>query len=120
MTAPLPELAGLAEAEEFFEALGVPFEARVLDAHRLHVMKAFGLALRSWLAANGGAGDRALRAAAARALRAAHDVYAEEARAPERPNPFAPGLVQLGRPRVIGSPGAARSNGARRERRGGG
>ena len=91
---PLPELAGLSEAEEFFEALGVPFDPRVLERHRLHVLKSFGLAVESWLAVNPEAGAAERRAALAGALRAAHDVFAEED-APRR-NPFAPGLVQLG------------------------
>ena len=99
MSGAIPELAGLSEAEEFFEALGVRFDPHVLDAHRLHVMKAFGLALGSWLAANPGADPPALRAAAARALQEAHGVFAEDHRAADRRNPFAPGLVQLGRAR---------------------
>jgi nitrogen fixation protein NifW len=99
VTPPVPELAGLCEAEEFFEALGIRHDPGVLEAHRLHVMKAFGLALSSWLAANPGAATEERRAAAARALREAHDVFAEEARAAERCNPFAPGLVRLGRGR---------------------
>jgi nitrogenase-stabilizing/protective protein len=97
----VPELAGLSEAEEFFEALGVPYDPRVLDAHRLHVMKAFGLAFASWLSVNPGTDAGARRTAAARALREAYGVFAEAARAPERRNPFAPGLVQLGRPRRL-------------------
>ncbi|HEX9399520.1 MAG TPA: nitrogenase-stabilizing/protective protein NifW [Anaeromyxobacter sp.] len=101
MTAPvppvLPELAGLSEAEEFFEALGVRHDPRVLDAHRLHVLKTFGLAVESWLAANPEADAPARRRAIARALREAHDVFAEERRGEERQNPFAPGLVQLRR-----------------------
>lgn len=98
MSQPIPELAGLTEAEEWFEALGVAFDPRVLDAHRLHVVKSFGLAAQSWLDANPAAEAGARRAALARALRAAYDVFAEEGTAP-RQNPFAPGLVQLGRPR---------------------
>ena len=47
-----PELAGLSEAEEFFEALEIPYQPRVLAAHRLHVMKGFGLAAGAWLDAN--------------------------------------------------------------------
>jgi hypothetical protein len=93
----IPELAGLAEAEEWFEALGVRCDPRVLDAHRLHIVKAFGLAARSWLDANPVAEASARRSALARALRAAHDVFAEEGLAAQRQNPFAPGLVQLGR-----------------------
>ena len=95
----IPELAGLGEAEEWFEALGVRCDPRILDAHRLHIVKAFGLAAGSWLESNPVAEASARRAALARALRAAYDVFAEEALAARRQNPFAPGLVQLGRRR---------------------
>lgn len=92
----LPDaLAGLSEAEDFFEALGVAYAPRVLDAHRLHVMKAWGLAVESWVAANPGADAAARRAAMARALREAHAAFADEH--PPRRNPFGPGLVQLRR-----------------------
>ncbi len=91
-----PELAGLVEAEEFFEALGVPYAQRVLDAHRLHVMKAFGLAVESWLAANPATELDARRRAMARALRQAHAAFVEE-EGPRACNPFAPGLVRLRR-----------------------
>lgn len=91
-----PELAGLGEAEEFFEALGVPYAKRVLDAHRLHVMKAFGLAVESWLTANPIAGPDERRRAMARALREAHAAFMEE-EGPRACNPFAPGLVRLRR-----------------------
>jgi hypothetical protein len=91
-----PELAGLGEAEEFFDALGVPYVQRVLDAHRLHVMKAFGLAVQSWLAANPAADPGERRRAMARALREAHAAFAEEG-GPRACNPFAPGLVRLRR-----------------------
>ena len=91
-----PELAGLGEAEEFFDALGVSFAQRVLDAHRLHVMKAFGLAVESWLAANPAADPGERRGAMARALREAHAAFAEE-EGPRACNPFAPGLVRLRR-----------------------
>ena len=92
----VPELRNLFEAEEFFEALGQRYDRRVLDAHRLQIMKVFGLALGSWLRSNPDASERERRDAAARALREAHDVFAED---DERPpgNPFSPGLVQLRR-----------------------
>jgi hypothetical protein len=92
----LPELAALREAEEFFEALGVAYEPAVLEVHRLHVMKTFGLAIASWLALNPGAGADARRRALARALREAHGAFAEEG-ALRACNPFAPGLVLLRR-----------------------
>lgn len=98
MSAPLPELAGLGEAEEYFEALGVRFAPGVLAAHRLQILRLFGLALASWLEANPGAGPSARRAAAARALREAHAAYEDDGPAP-RPRPFTAGLVQLRRPR---------------------
>jgi hypothetical protein len=97
VTSRIPEeLAGLSEAEDFFDALGVRYEPRVLAAHRLHVMKLYGLALESWLAANPDADAAARRRAIARALREAHDAFAEET-APPACNPFAPGLVTLRR-----------------------
>ena len=98
MTPPaLPELAGLSEAEEFFEALGVPYHPRVLDARRLHVMKAFGLAIASWLGTNAGAGAGERRRAVAGALREAYAAFAAGEDGPGACNPFAPGLVRLGR-----------------------
>jgi hypothetical protein len=95
----VPELAGLAEAEDFFEALCVRYDPHVLDAHRLHVLKTFSLAFESWLGRNPDADEDVRRFAAARALREAHGVFAEASTERERRNPFAPGLVQLGRPR---------------------
>jgi hypothetical protein len=103
VSGPLAGLAGLSEAEEFFGALGVAFEPRVLDAHRLHIMKGFGLALAAWLEANPEATESERWQAAAGALRAAHDVWAEGSPERKRRNPFAPGLVQLGRPRRSGA-----------------
>jgi hypothetical protein len=41
----LPELHACEEAEDFFEALGVPFEPRVLQKHRLPILRRFGDAL---------------------------------------------------------------------------
>ncbi len=75
----------------------MPFDPVVLGGHRLRIVKLFGLALASWLEANPAAGPGERRAAAVRALREAHEAFADED-AP-RGNPFAPGLVQLGRPR---------------------
>ncbi len=92
----LPELAGLSEAEEIFEALDVRYDARVLGAHRLHVVKTFGLAVEAWLTVNADAGPAERRRALAGALREAHEVFAEEARDAARPNPFAPRLVTIG------------------------
>jgi nitrogenase-stabilizing/protective protein len=92
-----PELAGLSDAEDFFEALGVPFQPAVLSAHRLQIMKLFGLASESWLEANPAAPTSARRDALVRALREAHAVFAEES-SPLASSPFgAPRLVRLGR-----------------------
>jgi hypothetical protein len=41
----LPELHACEEAEDFFEALKVPFEPSVLAAHRLPILRRFGDAL---------------------------------------------------------------------------
>ena len=100
MSEVIPELAGLSEAEELFEALAVHFEPAVLAAHRLRIVKLFGLALSSWLAVNPDASPAERRAAAAGALREAHGAFADDQDDLRwRPNPFAPGLVQLRRPR---------------------
>jgi hypothetical protein len=95
--AELPELSGAREAEDFFEALGVPFDPRVLAGHRLQVMKIFGLALEAWLTANPGGDVRARRAAAAGALREAHLAFADEAAPPAACRElFGAPLVRLG------------------------
>ena len=98
MTELIPELDGLSEAEDFFEALHVPYDRRVLSRHRLHLVRVFGLALGSWLRSNPEATPRERRDAAVRALREAHASFSEPTPR-ERRNPFAPGLVQLGRRR---------------------
>jgi hypothetical protein len=94
----LPELEGLVEAEDFFEALGVPYVPRVLDAHRLQILKVFALALEAWLRAKPEADARERWRTIADALRESHDAFAaDDAHVPS--NPFAPGLVKLGRRR---------------------
>jgi nitrogenase-stabilizing/protective protein len=37
----LDRLRGLSAAEEFFAALGVAFDQKALDVHRLHILKRF-------------------------------------------------------------------------------
>ena len=98
MTDLIPELDGLDEAEEFFEALQVPYDRRVLARHRLHLLRVFGLVLGSWIRSNPEATPRERRDAAVRALREAHASFAEPTPRGRR-NPFAPGLVQLGKRR---------------------
>lgn len=77
MAAPVPELEGLSDAEEFFEALGVAADPAVLAAHRLAVLRLFGMVSEAWLDANPDADPAARRAALAGALREAHDAFAE-------------------------------------------
>lgn len=92
----LPELAGAREAEDFFEALGLAYDARVLEAHRLQVLQRFGAAVAAVAA---GAAEEERREALRRALREAHDVFAGGARPPGQFTPTgAARLVQLRRP----------------------
>jgi nitrogenase-stabilizing/protective protein len=41
----IPELNACEEAEDFFDALGVPYDPKVLAAHRLPILRRFGDAL---------------------------------------------------------------------------
>jgi nitrogenase-stabilizing/protective protein len=95
----LPELAGASDAEEFFEALGVPFERRVLALHRLHVLKRFAEAAAAFRRDHPEASEPELRATLREALREAHDRFVGGGAPPE--NPFRPAprgqVVQLGR-----------------------
>jgi nitrogenase-stabilizing/protective protein len=72
----LSELEGLESAEDFFAALGVPFDFRVLAVSRLHVMKRFGVAMEAFLRERPGASETEKRAALRGALRDAHAVFA--------------------------------------------
>ena len=72
-------LAGLESAEDFFTALGVAWEPRVLSAARLHVLRAFG-ALVAQIDAEG-IPDGERRARYADALRRAHSVYLQDVNA---------------------------------------
>jgi nitrogenase-stabilizing/protective protein len=80
----LPELAGLGDAEEIFEALGVPYQAAVLRAFRLHVMRRFGLCVEAFLAERPCASERERRAALRRLLREAHDTFTRSTPGEER------------------------------------
>ncbi len=73
--AALPELEGLESAEDFFAALGVPFDARVLAVSRLHVMRRFGREMDALLRGARGASEAETREALRGALRDAHAVF---------------------------------------------
>ncbi len=68
----IPELHGCDEAEDFFRALGVPFDAAALAAHRLPILRRFGELLVQIVDAHPGADDRTLRALARAALQEAY------------------------------------------------
>jgi hypothetical protein len=71
----LPELAGATEAEEIFDALRVPYDARILAAYRLHVLRRFGLCAEAFLAEHPRATEAERRAALRGALRESHDTF---------------------------------------------
>ena len=75
MTPRLPELAGLEDAEEFFEAFQVGYDPRILRTYRLHVLRRFGLCLEAFLAERPGATLGERRSAIRRLLREAHDTF---------------------------------------------
>jgi hypothetical protein len=66
------DLGRLTEAEEWFEALGVPFDAAALAPVRLAVLKRFGVELQA-IAAGLGATDAERLASARVALAHAYD-----------------------------------------------
>lgn len=88
------ELRGLTEAEEWFEALGVPFEPAALAPVRLAVLRRFGVELQA-IAAGLRATDAERLAAARTALAHAYEALrARQARGPVYRGP----LVALRRP----------------------
>jgi hypothetical protein len=96
----VPELHGLSEAEDFFEALGVAADPAILSAHRLRVMKRFGMSLAALVAEGLPADPAARRIALAQALREAHELVSRNvAREGLLGGTRAPPLVQLGTPR---------------------
>jgi hypothetical protein len=64
----IPELQGCEEAEDFFRALGVSFDAAALSAHRLPILRRFGELLVEIVDGHPGANDATLRALARAAL----------------------------------------------------
>ena len=92
----LAELAGLAEAEDFFGALGVRYDPRVLASHRLQVLRRFGVAVEAFLRERPGASPSERRAALRAALHEAHDACAGGG-AGGTFSPRGAGLVRLGR-----------------------
>lgn len=72
----LDDLTSLESAEDFFEHLGVSFDAVVLAASRLHLLRAFGAAMGEIDARSPLPGPAERRALYADALRRAHDLYA--------------------------------------------
>lgn len=65
----LQTLAGLSSAEQFFDALGVPFDPKVVNVSRLHILKRFRELMRDL-------GDDAGEAQCRAALEAAYGEFA--------------------------------------------
>lgn len=68
----IPELHACEEAEDFFAALGVAYEAKVLAAHRLPVLHRFGEMLVDIVDRHPGADEATLRRLARAALQEAY------------------------------------------------
>jgi nitrogenase-stabilizing/protective protein len=99
--APLPELEGLESAEDFFAALGVPFEPGVIAVSRLHVLRRFGAAVAALARERPDATEGERRAALRQALREAHALFA-------RKSPLEAGdfrVLQTARPVKLGRRG---------------
>jgi nitrogenase-stabilizing/protective protein len=97
----LPELEGLESAEDFFAALRVPFDARVLAVSRLHVMRRFGRAMDELLRGGRGASEAETREALRGALRDAHATF--ERATPLEEGDF--GVLRAARPVRLGRRG---------------
>lgn len=83
MTRPvLPELGAAEQAEDFFVALGVAFDRRLVEVHRTQILRLFGNALAALEASAPFLGEEGLRATLRGALRDAHDAVAAGVRAP--------------------------------------
>jgi len=78
-----PDLRDAERAEDFFEALEVPYEQGVMDVFRLQVLKRFAV-LREAIDREAGLGDEERTAAYRRALATAHEAFADGAATPVR------------------------------------
>jgi nitrogenase-stabilizing/protective protein len=96
--APLPELADVERAEDFFEALGVSYDPRVVEAYRTQILRLVGTALAALEASVPFIGEAGLRAALRAALRDAHQHAADDGGAAAPVQPRSGQLVQLRRP----------------------
>jgi hypothetical protein len=97
--APLPELDGVEQAEDFFKALGVAYDRRVVAVYRTQILQLLGRAMAALEPSRPFIGEVGLRAALRVALRDAHEFAAEQGReaSPLRPRLLGQ-LVQLRRP----------------------
>jgi len=91
----LPELGAAERAEDFFEALGVSYDRRVVDAHRTQILRLFHVAVAALEASAPFLGEDGLRATLGAALRDAHEAVVAGVRAPSA-TPMAQ-VVQLRR-----------------------
>lgn len=80
--APLPELGEVERTEDFFEALGVSYDRRIVSAHRTQILRLFGKVVTALEATAPFLGEEGMRATLRGALRDAHDAVAAGVRAP--------------------------------------
>jgi phosphoribosylcarboxyaminoimidazole (NCAIR) mutase len=96
---PLPELAEVERAEDFFEALGVSYDRRIVSVYRTQILRLLGTAMAALEATRPFIGEDGLRAALRAALRDAHaHVVAEGPAAVPAQRGGWGQLVQLRRP----------------------
>jgi hypothetical protein len=72
-------IADIESAEELFELLDERYDEKVLRVYRVHILKRFGRMVAGLEAQWPDAGDEQLRPHYAKALRDAHDMYAQGA-----------------------------------------
>lgn len=80
-------LERLDHAEQYFDLLGVEFDARVVAVYRLRLLKRFGMEIAEIEARRPPADDAERRCVYAEALRAAHDAFARRAESEAPPPP---------------------------------